>query len=63
MAQSIHQRVGATDYKGTYEVKGDNVEVTIDGQTQSAAIGNQGALYKARDIVRMIVRDKEKKAA
>ena len=63
MSQPIHQRVGLTDYKGTYEVKGDNVEVTINGETRSAEIGNQGPLYRARDIVRMIVRDQEKKAA
>ena len=42
---------------------GSDVEVTIDGETRSAEIGNQGALYRARDVVRMIVRDKQKQAA
>ena len=59
----LAQRVGATDYKAQYEVKGENVAVTLDGETREGPIGNQGELYAARDVVRAIVRDKEKKAA
>ena len=61
--KAFAQRVGLTDYKPTYEVKGGNVEVTLDGETREGPIGNQGELYAARDVVRAIVRDKEKQAA
>ena len=63
MKNKLVQRVGSKDYHGEYEVKGDNVSVTIDGETREAPIGNQGALYKARDVVRMIIRDHDQKAA
>ena len=63
MTHMLFQRVGSTDYRASYEVKGDNVVVTLDGETREGPIGNQGALYAARDVVRMIVRDRNHKQA
>ncbi len=63
MAHQLIQRVGSTDYKASYEVKGDKVAVTLDGETREEAFENQGPLYKARDLLRMMVRDSHKAAA
>jgi len=63
MKQRLNQRVGMTDYRAEYEVKGDTVAVTLNGQTREEPIGNQGGLYRARDVLRMMVRDHEKQAA
>lgn len=63
MAKPFFQRVGPNDYKPTYEVKGPNVEVTLDGETREGPIGNQGELYAARDVVRSMIRDREKNKA
>ena len=63
MAKPFFQRVGMTDYKPSYEVKGDTVHVTLDGETREGPIGNQGELYAARDVVRGMIRDREKNKA
>ena len=63
MAKPFFQRVGLNDYRPSYEVKGENVAVTLDGETREGPIGNQGELYAARDVVRGMIRDREKNKA
>ena len=65
MAQNFIQKVGDKVYHAQYEIKGDVIAVTCDGKRKEEPLEflKGEPLYKARDLLRTIVRDSEKVAA
>lgn len=65
MAENFIQKVGDKVYNAQYEISGDTLAVTCNGQRKEEKLEflKKEPLYKARDILRELVRDSEKAAA
>ena len=65
MAQEFVQKIGDKVYRAQYEINGDTIAVTCDGQRREEPLEflKREPLYKARDLLRTLVRDGEKQAA